>query len=99
MLVPMNARGTPALTRIFVDGGSLQDWSLKRLRREMSAANIRGLVRPFGAASCEIHYYLEINDKKGERAARAFERDGVHVHRTDLSDAATHPYRLKSEEA
>lgn len=99
MIVPMNGRGTPARTRIFVEGGSLQYWSQKKLRTKLSAANIRGLVRPFGAASCEINYYFEIHDKKGEKAARALERDGVHVHRTDLTTEVARAYRLKSEEA
>ncbi len=92
----MKRRDKQKLTGIYVDGDSLQVWASKTVGRKLNAADIRALVSRYGR---DIDYFLHICDKQDEKAARVFERDGLRVHRTDLSTDRARAYRPKAEEA
>jgi hypothetical protein len=70
-------------TAVFVEGNSLQNWAKETFGSELDGGDLRMLITPCAREPFQIHYYLEITDKRGEKAAKKLAEDGLHVHIVD----------------
>jgi len=76
-------KGERTSTAVFADGNSLQYMAREELGTELAGDDIRKLVTPRVSEPFEIHYYVEIGDKRGERAAKGLVQDGLRVRIVD----------------
>ena len=70
-------------TAVFVEGNSLQYWAKDTFGRELDCDDLRSLIAPCAREPFQIHYYLEITDTRGEKAAKRLGEDGLQVHIVD----------------
>ncbi len=70
-------------TAVFVEGSSLQGWAREELNTGLNANELFRLVEQYASERFEIHYYVEIETAKDEKAADSFSTQDFHVHKAD----------------